>query len=78
MKERASTYLSKNYEPLIKNGHLYQLIKKQKLTKNIHNHDFFELVIVIHGEVFHNINDKTQKNAGMRFHLSVPQRHTFL
>ena len=73
MKERVSTYLSKNYEPLIKNGHLYQLIKKQKLTKNIHNHDFFELVIVIHGEVFHNINDKTQKMQECDFTFLSPK-----
>lgn len=56
MKELYTTFLSENYPNFNDNGYLYQLIENRKLIAIKHNHNFFEMLMILRGNATHNID----------------------
>ena len=61
------------------NQYIFQYIKNRKLSDIYHDHDFYELIFLLHGSCSHLINETEYSAQAQDFFLIRPgERHTFL
>ena len=78
MEQLHITYLSKDYPSLNKRGYLYQIVQNRALTNVRHDHDFFELFIILNGTAVHFLDGKTTEIKELEFVFLEPKNiHCF-
>ena len=66
-----------NYQELKKDKYLFQLVQNRKLTKLNHRHDFYEIVLIIQGNVTHIVDGIPIKQTENSFLMLSPDNAHF-
>lgn len=70
-------YKAENFEELQKDKYLFQFIQNKTLTKIKHRHDFYEIVLVLQGNVTHVIDGRPIKMMQNSFLILSPSHSHF-
>ena len=78
MNTQIATLYSRNFPSFQETGYYYQFINNRPLIHTVHRHDFFELFLIIKGNVSHLCDEKNERvNEGEFVFLSPQNTHSF-